>query len=688
MNKTILLIIIATVLLSSYAFAGTFNQQIYGQLVSFVNCTNWIKDGDETDIDCGGSCSKCVDGKNCLVNSGCLSNYCNLNKICSTPNCLDGWQNQDEIGVDCGGSCPPCVSCNNRIKDGDEAGVDCGGSCSDPCYEWRVLALPISWSGSHQEFVDDVVNQMNFFINSTDLDNCRERIFVDILDADVHNFRDFSCSLKNCGVGSIKPFVERFGINLNQYDHIIAFTDSSPCPPFEGCSNGEDVAWVSVTYETVAAHEIGHFYGLEDEYCSNQAGSTHPNCNDGNDGWWKDGSYIFPDDINYLGADLGCDPHIGDCCSDCSKGNDPNDPNNDYFACCHGNIVNAQGGRAIMSYANAPGPRAFDDRSKAHLSTFPKLSCPNQIQATQLASVVSDKIIDLDLLIHKNDSILNQRINLVDGSPSIVNSEEGIYSLLIKDVNGIALFNYTFEPFFYYNGPFVKDANYSGINLDEYDLSLRIGYDDEMRQLELRKNSTIIFSELLNFCNQDEVCNGSETYLSCWDDCKSYSQDGLCLNYSGDGCDPDCAKGVDSDCISFNLFFDDDWSLMSIPLELVNSSIAYLFYGFNISIYGYKNSSWFVPEEIDNKLGYWVKSNESNNITLIGTKVKNGLIVNGPGWQLIGYPNLDESLVNESSLNESIVYAYNGTWSMYNIDNRFTKLDKFIPGYGYWVKVE
>ena len=49
--------------------------------------------------------------------------------------CSDGIQNGDETGLDCGGSCGPCelASCSNGIQDFDEEGVDCGGSCLAEC---------------------------------------------------------------------------------------------------------------------------------------------------------------------------------------------------------------------------------------------------------------------------------------------------------------------------------------------------------------------------------------------------------------------------------------------------------------------------------------------------------------------------------------------------------------------------
>jgi hypothetical protein len=56
--------------------------------------------------------------------------------VTAGPTCDDGIQNGDETGVDCGGSCAPCVTpptCDDGIQNGDEEGVDCGGSNCAPC---------------------------------------------------------------------------------------------------------------------------------------------------------------------------------------------------------------------------------------------------------------------------------------------------------------------------------------------------------------------------------------------------------------------------------------------------------------------------------------------------------------------------------------------------------------------------
>lgn len=47
--------------------------------------------------------------------------------------CFNGIQDGDETGVDCGGSCVPCATCDDGIKNGQETGIDCGGPDCEPC---------------------------------------------------------------------------------------------------------------------------------------------------------------------------------------------------------------------------------------------------------------------------------------------------------------------------------------------------------------------------------------------------------------------------------------------------------------------------------------------------------------------------------------------------------------------------
>jgi hypothetical protein len=121
-------------------------------------CGNAAKDGDETDIDCGGSCSPCGIGQGCLEGDDCVSKSCK-GMLCALPSCFDEVQNQTESDVDCGGSdgCPRCEptqkcsgpddcvslvctggqcvqeSCSDGVLNGSETDIDCGGAGCAPC---------------------------------------------------------------------------------------------------------------------------------------------------------------------------------------------------------------------------------------------------------------------------------------------------------------------------------------------------------------------------------------------------------------------------------------------------------------------------------------------------------------------------------------------------------------------------
>ncbi len=97
-------------------------------------CNDGIQNGNETGVDCGGSCPPCPTCNDGIQNQGETGVDCG-GPCPACPTCDDGIQNQGETGVDCGGPCPACPptsSCTDGIKNGDETGVDCGGSCP-PC---------------------------------------------------------------------------------------------------------------------------------------------------------------------------------------------------------------------------------------------------------------------------------------------------------------------------------------------------------------------------------------------------------------------------------------------------------------------------------------------------------------------------------------------------------------------------
>ena len=126
------------------------------------SCTDKIKNGDETDTDCGGkTCPACANGKKCDGADDCTSGVC-TSGICAAPSCTDKVKNGDETDIDCGGAtCPKCAanqacakagdcasgvcsagvctkaSCTDKVKNGSETDLDCGGGACPACADGK-----------------------------------------------------------------------------------------------------------------------------------------------------------------------------------------------------------------------------------------------------------------------------------------------------------------------------------------------------------------------------------------------------------------------------------------------------------------------------------------------------------------------------------------------------------------------
>src|SRR5262245_27518720 len=73
-----------------------------------ARCSDGVRNGTETDIDCGGSqCAPCASPARSLAPSDCASGVCQEG-VCRGGTCADGIKNGAETDVDCGGSCAAC----------------------------------------------------------------------------------------------------------------------------------------------------------------------------------------------------------------------------------------------------------------------------------------------------------------------------------------------------------------------------------------------------------------------------------------------------------------------------------------------------------------------------------------------------------------------------------------------------
>lgn len=129
------------------------------------SATDRIKNGDETDVDCGGTAApKCVVGQACADFADCATDSC-IDEVCRSASTSDSRKNGTETDVDCGGNAAPkcsmgracaadadCRSRNcdrgvcspgaaNGKRDGDETDVDCGGVGADACAVGKGCAV-------------------------------------------------------------------------------------------------------------------------------------------------------------------------------------------------------------------------------------------------------------------------------------------------------------------------------------------------------------------------------------------------------------------------------------------------------------------------------------------------------------------------------------------------------------------
>jgi PKD repeat protein len=466
---------------------------------------------------------------------------------------VDGWgdpcdtcpdvPNGDQTDTDRDGWGDPCDNCPSVSNDQTDSDWSGFGDVCEPYL--KLLFVPLNWQRTQADFDRVRDTQTKFFVDSIPLAQCAYRVSSESLDVTTQNFNSWICNGDDASsLTSILAFVNGLGMNTADYDVIVGLADTAACP-YIGLSNMVDCVWVLSIEDTLTAHELGHIFGLQDEYCSNPAGSIDCRCNDGDLGWIACGSTAgdgaATGDVNWLDPNLRCDPKGRDklCCN--YDNNHICGATVDYGICCKGND-NPSGGRCIMSYAGAGYPPAFCQHCRDLLATIPQLQCHSP------PLPLETRVIDIRLVISADDTVQEEYILLRDGRASVSLPEGTKYYLKILDGTGQPVSDLKFDVYFDYTGPVFDGVDYSSIRFASVPFGYRIAYADTMKKLELYHQDRLIFSKDLNFCNHDRRCDSTESHDTCPDDCPLNSPDKICLNTADGACDPDCLPGIDPDC--------------------------------------------------------------------------------------------------------------------------------------------
>src|SRR5206468_1813312 len=105
--------------------------------------TDGAKNGDETDVDCGGASTHappCKEGQACVKGTDCETGACNT-FACQPPSSTDGVKNGDETDVDCGGTSTHAPGC------AQDKACKVGRDCADGVCTNDACAAPTACDG-------------------------------------------------------------------------------------------------------------------------------------------------------------------------------------------------------------------------------------------------------------------------------------------------------------------------------------------------------------------------------------------------------------------------------------------------------------------------------------------------------------------------------------------------------------
>jgi formylglycine-generating enzyme required for sulfatase activity len=196
-----------------------------------------IKNGTETDVDCGGAGAgvpRCADARACGAATDCTSGVCEpAARTCAAPSATDGVKNADETDVDCGGvltGAPKCAAGKACAVHGDCATDGCddtlhcarGRSCTQTNGGRTCGAGEVGQAGAMHESCCEALPIPG---SATKLDKYkitagRMRAFIERTKGDVRGWYDAnSASLSVKQKSSIEPFKAYLSSDLESFPY-------------------------------------------------------------------------------------------------------------------------------------------------------------------------------------------------------------------------------------------------------------------------------------------------------------------------------------------------------------------------------------------------------------------------------------------------------------------------------------
>jgi large repetitive protein len=129
-----------------------------------------------------------------------------------------------------------------------------------------------------------------------------------------------------------------------------------------------------------------------------------------------------------------------------------------------------------------------------------------------------------------------------------------------------------------------------------------------------------------------------------------------------------------------NVSLNSGWNMISVPLKMPNMITGILFPDYTSPTYGYNNGYQSV-DTLTNGLGYWIRYNSAQDISLCGSEAAVNTIPIKAGWNIIGGYDSDIPVSSITTTPASIL-----TSSFYGYNNSYYQPTTLQPGKGYWIR--
>ena len=443
-------------------------------------------------------------------------------------------------------------------------------------FVWIPFGGSREWTD--QSFSNAVDTRANFFNKVTPLRNCEN--FAVHIKIPVHEVEEHCPVLTNFWIGLSGYIADRIK------DCAENLTAAGLIPPIRtkvvGLSNGHHlVAGVGgsrigfsyvyaeannrlgdALYDT-PSHELGHAYGLCDEYhyysdiirgiigyydqnlfwgCPNPWSATW------DEPWSGNLTRNHPCLTNQAPQPVGqCKGADGWCCGATSYSNFTDTfPAGPHYPTCHITdriLYNIMGSSAVSETTCG-----FSFESYEFLQS--DISCAAGLKSLQNRSIVKVGL-TFNISDVGSDSVTIESLNefISDKEISDLTSFSD-YHLDIFDENNTLLLSKVL-PVYYVTLTSPENVNDSNADVSNF-TSVVTEYvkDRDWHTLRVYRNDTLLLEENIGelLCNNNQMCDNFENYYSCEADCPNSGPDNTCQSEENGICDPDCAEGIDIDC--------------------------------------------------------------------------------------------------------------------------------------------